>query len=385
MAITGTGVTSIRKQDLEGSKPIAIAFKKLVFAHKATSGDTGINLLALSAPTEMSSVGFVQPTSAELTSAKLLFFRKNLKLISSSRGELMDFLSYTVASNTRINFNGFTADPNEIFVGIIDHEPTTGLEVVDASPLVASGTLTAGLQDFATGEAFEVNKYPTKQVGNVIVFVDGVQQFRNTGNATASPSADGNYQEIDNGSGLGTTIRMNTIEAYDRNVVVLSNGLLVNRPSASRDQALETLAGQIDAMIPDLAAATGNPESNYQAAPNNVDLKSFGDQVHKLQRYRLVLSTDLLAERTAVGPVDLVLFNTSSGAGTLVLPTTPSAGDHVEVWDSHGMWGTFGLTIDRNGNNIEGAAADFTVNTANIRLRLVYAGSSRGWIIGDLS
>lgn len=380
MAITGTGVTSIRKQDVEGSKPIAIAFQKLVFAHKATAGETGINLLSLTTPTEMSSIGFVQPSPAQISAAKLLFFRKNLQIISSLRGVLQDFVSYTVSTSYQINFKDFTAAAGEIFIGIVDHAPATGLEVVDASALVASGTLPATQQDFSTGEAFEVNKYPTKQAGAVLVFVDGVQQFRNSGNATASPSADGNYQEVDNGSGLGTVIRFNDTTAYDREILVISNGLLVNRPSASRDQIIETLAGQIDAMIPDLAAATGNPESAYQAAPNSVDLKSFGDRVHKLERYRLMSSSG-----NALGPVDRILVDTSGGGVTVTLPASPSIGDWVEMWDSSGTFGSFNLTVARNGNLIEAAADNFIGNVSDLRLKFVYVGTARGWVIGDLS
>jgi hypothetical protein len=380
MAATGTGSLSLRKIDVENSKPIAIGFKKIVFSHKATAGDTGINLLALVTPPEMSGTGFVQPTANELTAAQLLFYRKNLKLTSSSRGELMDYLSYSVASSTRINFNGFTAESGEIFIGVVDQQATTGIQVVDASPLVATGTLVAGTQDFTTGSAFQINKYPTTQIGNVIVYVDGVQQFRNTGNAVAAPSADGNYQEIDNGSGLGSIIRFNTTEAYDRNISVVSNGLLVNKPSASRDQTLESLAGQIDAMIPDLALATGNPTTTYQAAPNNVDIKTFGDSVQKLQRYRLVA-----ANTTAVGPVDLVLCNTTGGAFTLTLPSAPNVGDMVEVWDSHGTFATFNLTVGRNSLLIEGAASDFVGNVNNMRVKFVYVSSARGWIVGDLT
>ena len=375
MSVTGTGSLSLRKVDLEGSKPIAIAFKKLVFATQATAGDTGITLTALTTPTQMSSTGFVQPTAAELASAQILYFRKNLKIISSVRGELMDFLSYSCASNSRINFNGFTALANEIFIGIIDHSPSTGLNVVDAAPLVSTGTLTAGLQDYNTSTAFEVNKYPTVQLGNVLVYVDGVLQHRNTGNVTAVPSADGNYQEIDNGSGLGTVIRFNTITAYNRNIIVVSNGLLVNRPNDSRDQALESLAGQIDKMIPDLAAATGNPTTTYQGAPNNVDIKSFGDSVNKLQRYRIVSTAT-----TAVGPVDLLAVDTTSGVVSITLPASPNAGDRVMIMDAKRTFSTFKATALRNGNNIAGIADDLDVTVTGSWVELVFI-TSYGWSI----
>jgi hypothetical protein len=381
MSVTGNATISIRKKDLEGSKPIAIGFKKLVFAHQAAAGETGISLTALTTPTDMASAGFVQPTANELSSAQVLFNRKNLTIISSAKGELIDYMSYRVASNNQINWEGFTTEEDEIFVCIVDHEPMTGLQTVDASPMQpATGTLSAGTTTISVGEAFEVAKYPSRQIGDVLVMLDGQTLLRNVGNATAAPGADGDYEEVDNGSGLGSDIEINVSKAFDRSYIVISNGLRVNRPDDSRDQALDSLAGQVDAMIPTLAVTAGVPESTFQAAPNNVDLKSFGDRVGKLERYRTVSAAD-----TAVGPVDKILADTTGGVFTIDLPATPNAGDWVEVWDSEGNFGTSALTIGRNGNLIEGAAADFTISTGDVRVKLVYVSSSRGWIIGDMS
>ena len=377
MAVTGTGAISLRKQDLQGSKPIAVGFKKLVFAHRADAGETGISLSTLSTPSDLSSKGFLQPDPSDLAAAKLLFYRKNLTIVSSSKGILQDYLSYTVSTNDRINWEGFTADQDEIFMCIVDHEPQTGLQTVDASPMTpATGTLLSGTQDFNVGEAFVVNKYPTAQIGAVIVTVDGVLQLRNVGNATAAPGADGNYQEIDNGSGLGVTIRFNTTEAYDRSVAVYSNGVLVNRPDASRDQVIETLATVIDIMIPDLALATGNAESKYQGAPSQQDLKAFSEKVSKLERYRIVSSTE-----EAVGPVDLILGDTSGGAFTLDLPADPNTGDRVVIMDAEGTFGTFTFTVGRNGHLIDGVAADFLMNSNDAWVEFVYVNSSRGWVV----
>jgi hypothetical protein len=194
----------------------------------------------------------------------------------------MDYLSYDVASSSRINFIGFTAEEGEIFIGVIDYNARNGLQTVDAAPLVASGTLAIGVTDFNVGQTFEVNKYSSGQVGAVIVFRNGVQQFRNSNNS--SVTLDGNYYEVNNGSGLGSIIRFNNAPSgQDDNILVVSNGLLVYNPDGSALQQIETLAGQIDAMIPALASASGQPESAFQAAPNNADLKSFGDRVLALE------------------------------------------------------------------------------------------------------
>lgn len=276
MSLTGKGSLSIRKKDVQEQKTIALGFKNMVFAHKATAGATGINLNALVAPSEMPT--FVQPTVNDLVTARLMFFRKNLRLVSSLRGLLMDYLSYEVASNTQINFNGFTAEEGEIFMGHVDYKPITEKLVVDGRAISATGILAIAATDFNVGTPFEINKYSGAQVGAVMVFRNGVLQARNSGNS--SVVLDGNYYEVDAGAGLGTIIRFNAAPvSQDDNIVVVSNGLLVERPTGSMMAEIETLAGQIDAMIPALAEASGSPESAFQVAPNNVDLKAFGDQV----------------------------------------------------------------------------------------------------------
>lgn len=278
MSITGKGSLSIRKEDVREQKNLTVGFKKLTFAHKATLGDTGINLGALVVPTEMSGVGFTNPTAAELLAAQLLFYRKNLTLVSSIKGPLMDYLSYDISTASRISFNGFTAEDGEIFIGTIDYNARNGYPLVDAAPLVSTGTLAVSVTDYNVGQMFEVNKYPSQQVGAVSVFRNGLQQFRNTNNS--SVTLDGNYYEVNNGSGSGQIIRFNTAPVGDADsILVVSNGLLAYNPDGSALQQIEALAGKIDVMIPTLADLAGVPQTNFQAAPSNVDLKSFGDTV----------------------------------------------------------------------------------------------------------
>lgn len=282
MSITGKSTLSIKKQDLLGQKLGATGFRKITFAHKASAGETGINLSSLTTPTELSSAGFTQPSPTLLAAANLKFFRSNLTLISSVRGVLQDYLSYTVNSSTQINFTesfGTTLD-GEIFIGVIDAVPRNDLVGVDSTSILATGTLAAGAVQFNVGSAFKVNANPSTQIGEIAVYIDGMIQFRNSGNAAADPGADGNYQEIDNGSGYGTLIEVNDVDAInDRAVMVVGTGISIIRPNGSLVQELELLAGQIDAMVPTLAALAGVSESTFQSAPTNADLKAFGDRV----------------------------------------------------------------------------------------------------------
>lgn len=297
MSVTGKNTLSLRKKDVINQKTPAIGFKKTMFAHKATAGDTGIALGALVTPTEMA--GFTNPTAGEIQAAQLYFYRKNFTLISSLRGPLMDYLSYNVASSSQINFNGFTAEEGEIFIGVIDYNARTGLQMVDASTIVASGTLAIGSTDFNVGQVFQTNKFQSQQIGAVLVFRNGVQQFRNTGNS--STTLDGNYYEVDNGSGSSQVIRFNNAPvSQSDSILVVSNGAVAYSPDGSALQAIETLAGQIDAMVPTLAGLAGVPQTDFQAAPNNADLKSFGDTVLDQGNRIIALENQIISYQTKV-------------------------------------------------------------------------------------
>ncbi len=313
MSIIGKGASSLKKKDVMEQKSIALGFKKVRFAHKATIGDTGIDVTSLVQPTEMATYGFVNPNASELARAQINLFRNNLKLVSSTKGLLVDQLSYTVASSTRINFIDFTADDGEIFVGWLDEAPTTSLSVVDGQNVIASGVLTAGSTDFNVGTPIPINQNAGKDIGAVMVFADRGLQLRRAGNAAAGS---GDYYEVPVAGGLGSIIRFAT-SAVDRYIVVVSNGVVAERPDGSMTAMIERAQGQIDAMVPTLAALAGVPTTNFQTGPNSVDLKQFGDLVTSLNTSVTALQTALAAKYdTAKGTGKKIGFDHTAGSAT---------------------------------------------------------------------
>ena len=70
-----------------------------------------------------------------------------------------------------------------------------------------------------------------------------------------------------------------------------------------------------------------------------------------------------------------------SGAVTMTLPSSPSAGNIVAVKDYNGNFATANLTIARNGSPINGgAAADVVVDTNGASIVLVYVDATQGWV-----
>ena len=72
--------------------------------------------------------------------------------------------------------------------------------------------------------------------------------------------------------------------------------------------------------------------------------------------------------------------NTTSGAITMNLPSSPSVGDIVAVKDYAATFSSNNLTIGRGGSNMNGNAGDYTATTNNLSLTLVYADATKGWL-----
>jgi len=71
--------------------------------------------------------------------------------------------------------------------------------------------------------------------------------------------------------------------------------------------------------------------------------------------------------------------NTTSGAITVTLPASPSAGDIVAVKDYAQTFDTNNCTIGRNSQPIEGKTFDLTLATEGVALTLIYGDATKGW------
>ncbi len=73
--------------------------------------------------------------------------------------------------------------------------------------------------------------------------------------------------------------------------------------------------------------------------------------------------------------------NTTGGAVTVTLPSSPSAGDIVAFKDYGGTWNVAckAVTLNRNGSKINGACGDANLNTKNQSINLIYVDGTKGW------
>ena len=73
-------------------------------------------------------------------------------------------------------------------------------------------------------------------------------------------------------------------------------------------------------------------------------------------------------------------MDTTSGALTVTLPASPTAGQLISIVDYAGTFATNKLTINPNGNKINGNTASPVLGTNREAINLVYVDSTQGWL-----
>lgn len=78
-----------------------------------------------------------------------------------------------------------------------------------------------------------------------------------------------------------------------------------------------------------------------------------------------------------------IFADASTAAITVTLPPSPEIGNTIDVWDYNNSWDTAtggnNVTVDRNGNNIDGVASNLILDVDNGWVSLVYVDSTVGW------
>jgi len=305
---------SLSKKDLTKSRIPPVASRNVVFYHKATVGAVTINLLSLTMPSaEMPNA--VQATVAEISGAQLTINKKNLSLVSSAKGPLIQNLDYTVVDSTTIQLlsplYASGAESNELFVGTINSAPISDLVVASAKSITKTYILSVGSTTLNLGQEYKVGENPNEDVGIIKVYVNGILAIRGT-----------DYNEVDSGNGYGTTIQFIVAPPTVDYQVVVDFGVMSITDNDAIG-AIENLAGSIQKIATDLADIAGTTAADYYtASPSDTERRVFGDKVLSLDSKYNVSSTLTSYTKTkwqqkVLASTDFLGGNASSNLTTL--------------------------------------------------------------------
>jgi len=74
--------------------------------------------------------------------------------------------------------------------------------------------------------------------------------------------------------------------------------------------------------------------------------------------------------------------DTTSVARTLTLPTAPTVGDEIHIFDTGNNAGTNNITIASNSYKLNGSVQDLAIDVNGAGVVLIYTGSFYGWRAG---
>jgi hypothetical protein len=279
MSQNGKENISDRKSNLLGQKLGKSFTQHIEFAHESPGGESFIDFSNLIAPQQAITLeGFIQPNLATLINAQILQNKANVRVHSSARGQLQRFTEFYIRSNGGINLT-YETEENEILTGQIDNVVRDVKPIVDVKQINRTGELAEGSDTFVIGDQYNINQFSSEQIGEIKVYrwqgnEDPKLMVRCENNDINN---DGNYIEAGN-----TIVFKQVGRVGGENIVAFSTGAVPTIPQTGFKQELETIGGQVDAISDWLQDVHGLPTNPFQVAPNQVDLRSFGQRVVEL-------------------------------------------------------------------------------------------------------
>ena len=307
-------------------------------------------------------------------------------------------LAYTVLAGTpqQISFTEAPATGVDIFIVWLGKQ-TTG-------PRFSSGMLTdqAAITTLAPTDDFMVydaSASALKKVNYQYVHSGVADMAANTvkvrdANSTGAPSDKAVATTeilIGDGTGFTAAALSGDVTMTNAGVVTIANNAINNAKMA--DDAIDTAEIAANAVgLTEMAGlvrgkiiygdASGDPAALTVGTADQV-LTSDGTDVSWQENVAGATWVIKTGAYTAVNG-DGVMVDTDSSAITITLPISsgpPVVGNFVRIMDATGNAATNNITVARNGNNIQGAAADLTIATNRAAIGLVYVNATEGWVL----
>jgi hypothetical protein len=241
----------------------------ITFRHRCSSIDTSINFNALNwSLSDQTSTGIINPPAWVITASNLSQLKSTAQIITSAGRTLFpEFYSLT---NSGISFiNGFAPLEGEVFIFYFSNanRPTFTAEM---QPIYRPGVILANATTYDFVDSITIPSIEARCP--ISVMIDGEEQIYGA-------TGDFQFSALTNDPSKSRAITF-TAEDYDR--VILVTGIAWYQPNASVLPQIETLGGQVNRLVADVAVLANKELTDYQSAPNSVDLDKFGTLVNDI-------------------------------------------------------------------------------------------------------
>jgi len=107
--------------------------------------------------------------------------------------------------------------------------------------------------------------------------------------------------------------------------------------------------------------------------------RKLSNSVDSIVQWQSVITADGSTNTTAESGRGYFI-DTTSAAHTIVLPSSPSLSDTIQIRDYAASFGTNNITLDINGKKLGGVASNGAISTNDSMVTLVYSGEDKGWL-----
>jgi mucin-19 len=242
---------------------------------------------------------------------------------------------------------------------------------VEKTYIVSNGTTGAFTVEFKTASGTGPT-FSTTDKGIKILFADGTNVVDVNANFSAS-----SFPQINDSNGNEEIKFTTTASAV--NEFTITNAATANAPEISAtggDTNIDikiTPKGSGKINLDGIKFPNADGSSGQFLKTDGSGILSFADSGLAWQSVVTTSTITVVAGRA-------YFINTTSNACTVTLPSTPTAGQQVQLVDYAGTFDTNTCTINPNGNKLEGGTANLQLTGEREGVILTYIDSTQGWL-----
>jgi len=304
----------------------------------------------------------------------------NLRYIIDSGSNYLMSFTHTTSAKNYLNFkNGASGSPPE-FTVVSDGSTDSNSDLKFS--ILGTGSLAINSTSSSSPGSLKLYEASTNGTNNLILKAAASMASDYTLTLPSAIGTQGNLLYLSGVSSSDGTFSFASDTLIDSSGFTIKNNkklLLSDSSSGNVSFQGPSSATSYNMIMPSVKGVTGNSLNITGVSGTDVTM-GFGTP-------QLTCST-ITANPNPCVVGTIYLCDTSSAGFTCTLPNSPAVGSVIEFYDAKGTFGTYNLTIQRNGSGsnllyINGSSTSltsFAATSSSVKMRCIYSDTNR-WIV----